>query len=372
MSTSAFPLNPVTQAVAAYQGHTFGHPRARDTFKHLGAEINALSAPQVMILTGPTGVGKSTLIRAACNRVVASHEEELKTKLEVVPVIALNAVPPSGSGFNWKDFYIRLLTGQNEPLVDRKLYLPRQMHLLPDGHIGSRGLEQSVSDTLRRSVEEHLKRRQTKLLVIDEAHHILLASNRQRLECQFESLKSLAAETGATILLVGTYRLLDILDQSAQLTRRCQVVNFPRYDLRREEDRAMFQQILFHLSEKLSEHVPTRLHDEAEYFYRKSAGCVGILKDWLARCLEYGLMEKAPRIDAAFAERFALTNRGLMTIIEEACWGEERLLDVDDSRVIDLLKNGVVLPGAERRLVTETRRPGKRKPKRDPVGEVLA
>ena len=372
MNAPTFPLNPVTQAVAAYQGHTFGHPLARDTFQHLGTEMNALSAPQIMILTGPTGVGKSTLIRAACNRVLTTHEEELKAKPEVVPVVALNAVPPSGAGFSWKDFYIRLLTGQNEPLVDRKLYLPRQMPLLPDERIGSRSLEQSVSDALRRSVEEHLKRRQTRLLVIDEAQHILLASNRQRLECQFESLKSLAAETGATILLVGTYRLLDILDQSAQLTRRCQVVNFPRYDMRREEDRAMFLQILFHLSEKLSEHVPTQLLDEADYFYRKSAGCVGILKDWLARCLEYALLEKAPRIDAAFAERFALANRGLMTIIEEACWGEEKLLDVDDSRVIDLLKNGVVLPGVEKKLALEARRPGKRKPKRDLVGEVLA
>lgn len=371
MNKSSFPMNSVTQAVADYQGHTFGHPRARDTFTRLGSEINALSSPQVMILTGPTGVGKSTLIRAACNRVLTNHEEELRNKPEVVPVIALNAVPPSGAGFNWKDFYIRLLTGQNEPLVDRKLYLPRQMPLLSESHVGSRGLEQSVGDALRRSVEEHLKRRQTRLLVIDEAQHILLASKPQRLECQFESLKSLAGETGATILLVGTYRLLDILDQSAQLTRRCQVVNFPRYDMRREEDRAMFQQILFHLSEKLSEHVPTQLDVDAEYFYRKSAGCVGILKDWLARCLEYALLEKASRIDATFAERFALTNRGLMTIIEEACWGEEKLLDVDDVQVVDLLKNGVVLPGGSKKLVVETRRPGKRKPKRDPVGEML-
>lgn len=372
MNVPSFPLNAVTQAVAAYQAHTFGHPFARDTFKHLGTEMNALSAPRVMILTGPSGVGKSTLVRAACKRVITSYEDELRSKPDVVPVVVLNAIPPSGVGFNWKDFYIRLLTGQNEPLVDRKLYLPRQLPLFPDGHLDSRGLEQSVKDALRRSVEEYLKRRQTRLLVIDEAHHILLASNRQRLECQFESLKSLAAETGATILLVGTYRLLDILEQSAQLTRRSQVVNFPRYDMRQEEDRAMFQQILSHLSEKLSEHVPARLHEEAEYFYRKSAGCVGILKDWLARCLEYALMEKASRIDSVFAERFALTNRGLITIIEEACWGENKLLDVDDSRVADLLKNGVVFPGVETRLFTEPRRPGKRKPKRDPVGEVLA
>lgn len=218
-------------------------------------------------------------------------------------------------------------------------------------------------------MEEHLKRRRVRLLVIDEAQHLLLTTNAHRLECQFESLKFLAAETGTTILLVGTYRLLGILDQSAQLTRRSLVVNFPRYDMRNNEDRESFRQILEHLSVRLSAHVPTDLTEDIEYYYRKSAGCVGILKDWLGRCLEYAMTENVKKIDSRYADQFAQTNRGLVTIIEEACWGEQKLVDVEDSMVIELLKNGPAFVCTEKRS-SSAWRPGTRKPKRDMVGEV--
>lgn len=198
---------------------------------------------------------------------------------------------------------------------------------------------------------------------------MLLVNSQQRLECQFECLKSLTIQTGVTILLTGTYRLLDILEQSGQLTRRSQVVNFPRYDMRRSTDLLGFRKVLGFLEAELSKYVPTRLDENAEYFYRKSAGCVGILKDWLTLCLEYALKEKVSVIDATFADRFALKNRGLLTITEEACLGEAKLADVADDRLVDLLKNGVLLARDAPSLPTQKRRPGQRNPKRDPVGK---
>lgn len=238
---------------------------------------------------------------------------------------------------------------------------------LPAHSLWSKALDQSTADALRRSTEEYLRRRKTKLLIIDEAQHMLLVGGQQRLECQFECLKSLTIETGVTILLVGTYRLLEILDQSGQLTRRSQVINFPRYDMRKKDDRNHFKQVLKHCEHELSKYVPTRLEEHADYFYTKSAGCIGILKDWLCRCLEYALQEKMPCLDAALATRFAHSNRGLVTIIEEACLGEAKLADVDDAKLTDLLANGVLL-GTGTPSARGKHRPGRRNPTRDPVG----
>lgn len=354
--------------VADFTSYVFNHPAASTTYRELMTAISAEASPRVIIFTGPTGVGKSTLARAACNRLLQHFQAQMVAEPDFVPVVTISAVPPNGTAFSWKDFYIRLLTDQHEPLINRKLLLPGQGSLLPDHPLGERALEHSVADALRRAVEEYCRRRRTRYLIIDEAHHMLLVNSQQRLECQFECLKSLTIQTGVTILLTGTYRLLDILEQSGQLTRRSQVVNFPRYDMRRNSDLLGFRKVLGFLEAELSKYIPTRLDENAEYFYRKSAGCVGILKDWLSLCLEHALEENAPVIDATLAERFALKNRGLRTIIEEACLGEAKLADVSDDCLVDLLKNGVLLARDEPSLPSRRRRPGQRNPKRDPVG----
>lgn len=357
----------ITTAVASFMGSLFQHPTARETFKDLCTAVGASSSPQILIFTGPTGVGKTTIAKALTNKMLQYYSDQMLAEPDFVPVVTVSAVPPSGTGFSWKDFHVRVLAGQSEPLVDRKYLMPYQTSLLPAHSLSSKALDQSTADALRRSTEECLRRRKTKLLIIDEAQHMLLVGGQQRLECQFECLKSLTIETGVTILLVGTYRLLEILDQSGQLTRRSQVINFPRYDMRKKDDRNHFKQVLKHCEHELSKYVPTRLEEHADYFYTKSAGCIGILKDWLCRCLEYALQEKKPCLDAALAAHFAHSNRGLVTIIEEACLGEAKLADVDDAKLTDLLANGVLL-GTGTPSARGKHRPGRRNPTRDPVG----
>lgn len=371
MNTETSSQNHIDSALNEFKGCIFSHPIAKDTFTELRVALGANASPKIIIFTGPTGVGKTTLTDAVCSRVNQYYQQMMIADPGFVPVVSINAVPPSSSGFSWKDFHTRLLAGQKEPLIAQKRLIGYQESLFPDDGRFAAILNKEPADVLRRSTEEYLKHRRTKLLVIDEAHHLLLMGSQQRLECQFECLKSLTIETGVTILLTGTYRLLDILDQTGQLTRRSQVVNFPRYDLREKTDRNNFRKVLKFFEEKLSKYVPTDLESHAEYFYMKSAGCIGILKDWLARCLEYALLEYKPLIDRRLAEPFAHKNRGLVTIVKEACIGEAKLLDVDDTCLQDLLKNGVLLE-SHKSPTSSRRRPGQRNPKRDPVGEAFA
>jgi len=357
----------INTPVAAFANKMFKHPAATTAYQRLLEAMGNEFSSEIIILTGPTGVGKSTVATATGKAVLERFQTRMAAEPDFVPVVALRAVPPTGGNFDWKDFYIRLLSGQDEPFSDRKLYVPRQMPLLPDC-ISSDHLERSVTNRLRRSVEEYLRRRRTKLLIIDEAHHLLMVNSGHRLECQFETLKSLAIETGVTILLSGTYSLLNILRHSGQLTRRSQVVDFPRYDMRRREDAKNFQRTLVFLEHLLSVNIPSKLGANVDYFYQKSIGCIGILKDWMTRCLEHAIQEQAPVIDTAFANRFALPNRGLMRILEEAVWGEAELADVGDDQLHDLLKHGLLVAREEEPDGMIRRKPGKRNPLRDPVG----
>lgn len=368
MKSQELATSSIVSAVTDFNQYLFKHPKALIAFQELMTALSAEASPQVVIFTGPTGVGKSTLLRAACNQLIKQNLDRMKGEPDYVPLVSLSAVPPNGSSFSWKDFYIRLLSAQNEPLIDRKLLMPRQASSLPDHPFSEGKLERSVADALRRGVEDYCRNRRTKYLVIDEAHHMLLVNGPQRLECQFECLKSLTIQTGVTILLSGTYRLLDILEQSGQLTRRSHVVHFPRYDLRQSADRQGFRQILANLEKKLSEYIPTQL--DVDYFYPKSAGCVGVLKDGLSRTFEFALRENIKTIDANLFERFALSNRRLKTIAEEAFIGESRLMDIGDDQLMDLLTKGILLDGLDSLGHKKPRQPGQRNPKRDPVGEV--
>jgi hypothetical protein len=111
---------------------------------------------------------------------------------------------------------------------------------------------------------------------------------------------------------------------------------------------------------------------DVEYFYLKTGGCIGILKDWLTRCLEQAIMEKRKTIDMEFASRFALDNKGLSTIIEEALAGEAKLADISLDNIRQLLAEGVpvvsgpMAPAAK--SSSRKRRVGERNPGRDQTG----
>lgn len=374
MSQSLIKPNNIAEIINVFKGNIFAHTHAEAAFSRLKNAISAEAMPQIIILTGATGVGKTTLLHAAKNYIDRSYQSQVANIPDMVPSIYMESMPPSSTNFSWKDFFMGLMTTLNEPLVGKKMVSSMQLSLFSGGRL-PHPLERSTTDALRRACTSLMRHRNVKLAFLDEAHHMLLVSNRSRLNNQFELIKTFSAESNTTIVMAGTHKLLDILEQSGQLARRAQVIEFARYDMRNKGHVEEFRRVLAHFEGALKKHVPADLLSSSGFFYEKSAGCVGILKDCLTRCLEHSLLAGGKLIDEEFAKSFVMRNTALQTIAEEAFYGESRFEDISSAQLQDLLAKGILLAKNEPgNLIAQPkfskRRAAQRNPVRDPVGSM--
>lgn len=348
--------------------------KARDQLLSVLSETDPSS---LVLIYGPTGVGKTTL----ANRIreyLESEEEKNPRGPGVIPVAWVEAVASSNAGFDWRDYYLRALQALDEPLIDRKLD-PDFMLTTPRAyqtHLKSK--RPSITD-LRRGLESALEQRKPKAFIIDEAQHLKKIASGKRLIDQMDTIKSLANMTGVKHLLFGTYELFGLTNLSAQLNRRTVEIHLPRYLFDNPEDMEEFVYFLSGLEENLPLPERSSLSEKPlalNFLYKRSAGCPGILKDWMTRALAVAIAENAERLEISHLEKTAIPDVQLARIAREIMEGEAQLAQ-DRSEEIDSML-GMTLPikrkptrsdpGNYSEKKTRNARPGVRKPFRDRIG----
>ena len=138
--------------------------------------------------------------------------------------------------------------------------------------------------------------------------------------------------------------------------------------------------VLRSLAQQLPLPDPPLLVDDWEFLYERSAGCVGILKQWLVKALSGALRKGEGTLSRRSLESHALSIVQVDKILSEASEGEMRLSGDDEaaSRLRERL--GLVPVATQRReaevsrsgpaLSRRTRsRPGQRRPVRDVIGQ---
>lgn len=380
------PSANISATEAEFDKKRIAHARLKDVFQQLTLVDKPSHREQVTILTGPTGVGKSTAIARLEQFLTEKYGERMREDPGFIPFISVKAAAPSDGNFNWKDAFTRLLEEFNETLIRKKVIL--RPHVELDGEIIN-NIRTLVREELRRSVRNCVRHRGTQLLIIDEASHLLLIKSSLNFRHQFELLKSIAIELEIPLILAGAYDLLGMLELNGQLIRRTEVIHFPRYTAKEIMDPQnlngnSFRNALHTLLEAIPLPKEHGLLNHLDYFYMKSLGCIGILKKWLMKALEMALQTATPSITRAILDVTAKSNKELKKILHETLIGEKALEDIGTTDLSHLLGFEVIpslnivtgnvgaqgddLGVASKGKSKRVGRVGKRGPSRDPVG----
>jgi hypothetical protein len=267
-------LHPAMAArLAALQQYKIKHASLEKMDTLLMNAIDEHTSYSILALYGPSGVGKSTVMKRIAQR---CREEEPDPG--VVPVVVVQASPEDVGRASRLDFYRQVLhqLRGHVAIRDRILNLPLASVRAKKSTDPAEWLE------MRDAVAYALDLLKVKAVCIDEAQHLMQADAAQKPSIQLDWLKSLTNRSNLLYILVGNFSLYDFCHLNGQLARRVREEQFCRYHLESQADAVEFTSALKVLLEQvpLQVNIPEML-THWKWFGEWSIGCIGILSDWV-------------------------------------------------------------------------------------------
>ncbi len=322
MKSPLFPqalLDQPTQARRAYfQTYTVAHPSLADVDQKVANALREPGGTLLIFVVGPTGVGKSTFLARLEQRLIEQAIARMEVDPSHRPVVNIQAKVPASREFRWGIFYTQGLLALQEPLLNYKVD-PRTSEAFERRRFTTPRMT-GDADVLRLSWEQAVAHCRPAAILIDEAHHMGQAARNEKLLERLEHLKCLAISTNTVHILVGTYKLLAFRDLNAQLARRSIDIHFPRYQVMEKNERRAFKNVVLAFQRHLPLEEMPDLVSQWEFCYTYTAGCVGLLKEWLMKtlgeALETGAKTISPTLLAHHAPSPARCDQ-MITEIEE-------------------------------------------------------
>lgn len=332
-----------------FKEYAISHPQLAQVDMLLMGAIREPAGFAHVLVYGPSGVGKTTMIRQITRRLNGTTVDQNGSyswsesgyrngNVSPMPLLLVETRPPDGGVFNRTDYYRTALRLLGEPFYERRMMvdIDAEQTWEKKGRGRSKAAQFNDSPELRQALEEAMNKRGVKAVILDEAQHLMKigsgASGGKLLD-QLDWIKSMTNVTGVLHILIGTYELLNFRNLSGQASRRGLDIHFPRYLFQHEPERQDFQGILLALLKQvpLEIDIPA-LMQHWVYFYERSIGCVGVLKDWLIRAVAAALHDGCDTLTLERLHEHTLSLAQCERMAIEATEGEQKLCYMESRR----------------------------------------
>ncbi len=381
------PLDKDAQArLDQFKAFAARHPRLDQVEQEVLHAIWEPAGFAYLLVYGPSGVGKSTMIHHIVRRLNTSEGGTGHR-----PLLLLEVRPPDGELFHRTDYYRTALRHLGQTSFERRMMVDLNTEHAWEKKGGRRTASRYHDDPeLRYALEDALRTQHVRAVVLDEAQHLMQGSQAATALDQLDWIKSMTNVTGVLHILLGTYSLVHFCNLNGQTARRGLEVHFPRYHFRAESDCQAFRNVLLTLLAQVPLAVDhAALLQHWPYFYARSLGCVGVLKEWLVRASALALREGSDALTLPHLERRALSDAKCARMAADIQEGEQALHYSEEHRhrLLALLGmsdmpsptagTATPIPPAEMARAGSRAVPphqpvrprvGQRRPQRDPVG----
>ncbi len=296
-----------------YDNIVIEHDYFNDASSSILSHIQLGSRGRILMVVGPTGVGKTTLINFSVDKL----NEYVKTYPErgFSPPITLEALAPKTGTFRWRSFYIRALNKLSEPGINSKSDIDKCVETLRTKSISLSSCK-ITTDDLGELFEQAIRNIKPIAIFIDEIQHLTKCRTTRNKTDNLDVIKSHSNTAVTSFILIGTYEAREMMYHGGQLSRRVYVEHFQRYT-NNIENLTKFDQILRTIIVHYKIPVTKEVSNNISYFYNHSLGCVGILTTWIRTALEYAISTNSSTLELKHFQKKRLNNIQLNAILRE-------------------------------------------------------
>ena len=305
------------------------HPRFMETKRKV---LRALKTDDMVLLVGPTGVGKGTLVYTLVEELNAPIQDDPR----VIRAIYFRCPSSHGTRYPWFSFYFNWSDALHEPLPGRKIDHMRIEGRLQKG-LSNRSLRGGRAEDVRKAIFEATRSRGVRAVFADEAANLVVQERGRTIRDRLDVLRDISdmasEEYGGgsplTIVLVSTPRIFgkEGLGLSGELIRRMEKIYFHPYGPAGGVRGVGFR--AFHkLAQAFGDHLPPEMRpeftsDNVKELLQGSTGSVGFLAKWFIRAIRLCEDEGAAQLEWQHFEDTKCSADDLEKLEEECTTGEK-------------------------------------------------